>query len=100
MLNIYSSVPATQSFINIGSARNQKVTGSKGGSPLMSFPGKAGAKNVGDMVITNSPSLTNLSPQSSQKKLAPFPGNKPWYYYFCVIIYNYLSTIYIKITSA
>ena len=72
---MYSSVPATQSFINVGSAK--KGTNVKGNPSLLTFPTKGQSKNVaGEGGMTNSPSLINLSPQSSQKKLFPFSATK------------------------
>ena len=77
LLTMYSSVPATQSFINVGSSKAQKGVNIKGSPNLLTFPAKGITKNIqGDVGLTNSPSITNLSPQSTQKKLFPYSPGK------------------------
>ena len=85
-LNLYSSVPATQSFIHPASTKNIKSMGMKFNSPLTPSPGlnpSGSSKNIQDVTSSfpNNCQSPFLLSQNSEKKLKmPFgEGNKKWY---------------------
>ena len=82
-LNLYSSVPATQSFIHPASTKNIKSMGMKFNSPLTPSPGlnpSGSSKNIQDVTSSfpNNCQSPFLLSQNSEKKLKmPFgEGNK------------------------